>query len=100
MAVSGSRQGDEWEVARRRNFRGHVSRWDIFSWGGGVSRGKVARITSIYFLHFPDEYTAKQFFELFACIGKVFGWLSHLGRIDSGGSSVLLGLKRLRTEGY
>lgn len=70
--VNGGRRFDgEWEVVRRRNFRESGQRWDVFPLGGGMLKSNSAEITLIYSSRFPEDYSAKNFFELFGCLGKV-----------------------------
>ncbi|XP_058775853.1 uncharacterized protein LOC131650141 [Vicia villosa] len=65
MAVGG------WETVRRRAVRGSQPRWDVFPWGGGMVGNRKGSMTSVYFSNFPESFSVKSFFELFACIGKV-----------------------------
>ncbi|XP_058763424.1 uncharacterized protein LOC131636852 [Vicia villosa] len=71
MAVDGSRPDGGWETVKIRDGRSSPPRWDVFPWGGGSVGNQKGALTSVYFSKFPDSYSAKSFFELFACIGKV-----------------------------
>ncbi|XP_058750416.1 uncharacterized protein LOC131623425 [Vicia villosa] len=71
--LEGKSHGGGWQEVRKKSFKQWVARWDVFPWGGGdLKRLKGGVITSIYFSEFPDPSSAKDFFELFGCIGSVF----------------------------
>ncbi|XP_058783878.1 uncharacterized protein LOC131658623 [Vicia villosa] len=71
MSVDGRWPDGEWERVKRRAGRVSPPRWDVFPWGGGFVGNRKVSLISIYFSKFPDSYSAKSFFELFACIGKL-----------------------------
>lgn len=62
--------GMEWQRARRKNFRTVVDKWDVFPQEG--MQGKWSKTTTSYFIsNFSDKISAKDIFQLFACIDEV-----------------------------
>ncbi|XP_058774651.1 uncharacterized protein LOC131648933 [Vicia villosa] len=71
MAESAHNHVGDWKTFSRRPFKALGPRWDVFPWGGGVRRNKIAEITSIFFSEFPESHSGKSFFEVFGCLGNV-----------------------------
>ncbi|XP_058774259.1 uncharacterized protein LOC131648526 [Vicia villosa] len=76
--MSGGRIEGNWgggwqEVRRSRVFRNLKPVWDTFPLGGWLkNQGNSAKkVSSFYFSEFPVQTKAKEFFELFGCIGRV-----------------------------
>ncbi|XP_058765551.1 uncharacterized protein LOC131639053 [Vicia villosa] len=76
--MSGGRREDRWgggwqEARRSRVFRNLKPSWDTFPLGGWFKNqgNVVAKVSSFYFSEFPVHIKAKEFFELFGCIGRV-----------------------------
>lgn len=61
----------EWKEVTRRPFRNWFPSWDFFPSGRRPEVGGDAKVISGYFSEFLDKYRARNFFELFGCIGEV-----------------------------
>ncbi|XP_058746534.1 uncharacterized protein LOC131619461 [Vicia villosa] len=62
---------DGWTEIRRYQGVRRAPVWDSFPLDFKLKRGREENVVSFYFSAFPDRYTAKEFFELFGCIGEV-----------------------------
>ncbi|XP_058742013.1 uncharacterized protein LOC131614447 [Vicia villosa] len=49
----------------------YVVRWDTFPFGGRNRNDSSGPVTSMYVSAFPEDYSAKNLFELFGCSGNV-----------------------------
>ncbi|XP_058746360.1 uncharacterized protein LOC131619263 [Vicia villosa] len=62
---------DGWTVVRRHQGGRKMYPWDSFPPSFNLKRGREENVVSFYFSALTDRYTAKEFFELFGCIGEV-----------------------------
>lgn len=61
----------KWKQARRKGFRGLVTRWDAFQVGLKIREAELCRIIFFFFLKILDRVRVEDIFELFGCIGDI-----------------------------
>lgn len=60
-----------WREVQKRNFQRWVPAWDSFPVDGGRASERGVEVVLVYFSEFLDHCRARNFFELFGCIGEV-----------------------------